>query len=82
MLLNSHIKEEYQGLLRECLVYLQSSESAALSFEVAVLLSKLKLHEERSIARLHKALHELSPTSQSLVSVFIRYMVNLKSALA
>ena len=64
---------ENHGQLHECLVNLQSSESAALSFEVAVLFAKWGIIEERSLVILHKALHGSSAAAQSLVSINMRY---------
>ena len=64
----SSLKVENRDQLHDCLVGLQSSGSAALSFEVAVLFVKWGVIEEISLAILHKVLHGSSPAAQSLVS--------------
>ena len=64
----SSLKVENRDQLYDCLVGLQSSGSAALSFEVTVLFVKWGIIEEISLAILHKALHGSSPAAQSLVS--------------
>ena len=71
--MNSHAKVESHRQLYECLTNLQSSESAALSLEVAILFAKWRVIEEKCLVRLHKALHESSPAAQNSVSVNMRH---------
>ena len=67
--INFDFQMESRGQLYECLVNIQSSGSAALSFEVSVLFAKWGMIEERSLVILHKALHGSSSAAQSLVSI-------------
>ena len=65
---NSETLQYFHGVLATLL----SSESQTVSFEGAVLLTKLKVVRGDCLEILHKALHDLSPATQSLVSLHMR----------
>lgn len=55
--------------LHAILTSLIFNDSRAISFDAAVLLTKLGIVRETCVERLHRALYDVSPATQSLVSL-------------
>ena len=63
--------------LHGILTALISNDSTAVSFDAAVLLAKLGIVQETCVERLHKALRDVSPATQSLVSLLLDSLLML-----